>query len=103
MKLGGANLPLLWRNACLEYSIARRRTFFPARLSKKLRRTAAAIEGGGVQMKIIIRGTPEEISTLVVELQRPISLAVTDESIKGAAQAICDRQRGAQERFDNLH
>ena len=47
-------------------------------------------------MKIIIRGTPKEISTLVVELQRPIGLAVTDESIKGAAQAICDRLRGGE-------
>ena len=102
MKLGGVILPLLWQNACLKYSTVPRRIFFPDRLSK-LRHTAAATEGGGVQMKIIIRGTPKEISTLVVELQRPISLAVTDESIKGAAQAICDRQRGAQERFDNLH
>ena len=47
-------------------------------------------------MKIIIRGTPEEIASFVSELTSPAISTVSDDDLKAVSQAICDRLRGAQ-------
>ena len=53
-------------------------------------------------MKIIIRGTPEEIASFVSELTSPAMHAISDDDLLAVSQAICDRQRGAQGRSERL-
>lgn len=53
-------------------------------------------------MKIAIKGSPEEIAALVLNIQGRLGLAVENESsIKALAQAICDRPQGLQLQSDS--
>ena len=53
-------------------------------------------------MEVIITGRPKEIAALVVGLQERQSFSTDNGSIKDIAQAICDKQQGAQGKFGSL-
>lgn len=62
---------------------------------------------GGERVELTIKGDPKEIAALVVALQERQRLGILghamDDNVKDIAQAICDRQQGAQEKSDNSH
>lgn len=47
-------------------------------------------------MKIIIRGTPEDLASFMAALTSPAMHAASDDDLKAVSQAIFDRLRGGE-------